>query len=415
MVIARPTYGGWIFLLLTCAAGGVAFMNVGLMTALCASIRAGIWLSAFLMAQFSFLFVRLERISAADVPCNATAILPLQVTNTSFFYRNTLVIREQIGFSLKKEFLSTVPPLAPGESCVINRKLRTERRGHYHLDKVTVITGDPCGFFSRSKSFHLPGEITVTPRIEFLEHLPVSTTHRRSDSGEGRLLGFAGIGGDFFGIRPYRSGDEVQHIYWRGSAARNRLMVKEFEASVTEKIHIILDTAAGSVGQDEVDNNFEHLVSIAGSISETLSRRYCRLSFQTFFEDHTPLYFAGDAAGLRNRIIEALTELRPCPGADAGEMLCDTIEHIRPGETLFLLTMSVTGLLKELTDELRESGVLVNWICAPAPNFPPIEPDILREIPADARKNPADEGIFFIDFNTSLAELLYWDDHLEKI
>ena len=68
MLLARPTHGGLIFLLLTCAAGGVAFMNVGLMTALCASILAGIWISAFFMAQFSFLFIRLERLSAADAP-----------------------------------------------------------------------------------------------------------------------------------------------------------------------------------------------------------------------------------------------------------------------------------------------------------------------------------------------------------
>ena len=41
MLIARPTSGGVIFLLLTLAAAGVAVMNVGLMTALCASVLAG--------------------------------------------------------------------------------------------------------------------------------------------------------------------------------------------------------------------------------------------------------------------------------------------------------------------------------------------------------------------------------------
>ena len=41
MSIARPTSGGVLFLLLTLAAAGVAVMNVGLMTALCASALAG--------------------------------------------------------------------------------------------------------------------------------------------------------------------------------------------------------------------------------------------------------------------------------------------------------------------------------------------------------------------------------------
>ena len=414
MLIARPTHGGLIFLLLTCAAGGVAFMNVGLMTALCASLLAGIWVSAFLMAQFSFLFIRLERLSAADVPGNSTAILPLRITNTSIFYRHVLVIKEAVGFSLKKQLLTAVPPLAPGESCVLRRKIHADIRGHYTFDKITVISGDPCGFFCRSKHFHLPGEITVTPRIELLEHLPVSSSYRNSDGGEGRLLGFAGIGGDFFGIRPYRAGDEMQHIYWRGSAARNRLMVKEFEASITERIHIYLDCGIGGVGQDDVDNNFEHLVSAAASISETLSRRYCRLTFTSEFEDHSRLYFSGDASGLRNKIIEALTELRPGTGS-AADLLCDTIEYIRPGDTVFLLTMTGSDRLTQLADQLKETGVRVNWIYAPPENFPPVEPDTLRELPPREKAASVYNDMFVLDFKSSLAELLYWDDDLEKV
>ena len=85
MLIARPTYGGVIFLLLSCAAGGVAFMNVGLMTALCASILAAVCISSFVMAQFAFSGVKLERLSAADVPGNSTAVLPLRIVNTSIF------------------------------------------------------------------------------------------------------------------------------------------------------------------------------------------------------------------------------------------------------------------------------------------------------------------------------------------
>lgn len=389
-------------------------MNVGLMTALCASLLAGIWIGAFIMAQFSFILLRVERINAADVPGNSVAILPLKITNTAFFYRNVLVVREEIGFSLEKEALAAVPPLAPGESYLLNRKVRTDRRGHYKLDKVTLVSGDPCGFFRRSKTFSLPGEITITPRIEELEHLPVSSSYRHADGGEGRLLGFAGIGGDFFGIRPYRYGDEFQHIYWRGSAARNRLMVKEFEASVTERIHIFLDCCRSGIGQDEVDNNFEHLVSAAASIAETLSRRYCHLSFVCEFEDHSRLYFSGDAAGLRNKIIEALTELRPCEQS-MDPLFCDAMEYIRPGDTVFLLTMSVSELQFQLVSQLQETGVMVNVLYAPAANFPPVEPDILRELPPDARKTPFDAEMFVLNFNTSLAELLYWHDDLEKI
>ena len=414
MLIPRPTHGGIVFLLLCCTAGGVAFMNVGLMTALCASILTGIWISSFLMAQFSFVRLRIERITSADVPGNSTAVLPLKVTNLSAFYRNVLIVKEKMDFSLAGYALDTVPPLAPGETRILNRRIRTDRRGHYKLDELTVISGDPFGFFRRSKKFSLPGELTVTPRIEVLEHLPVCRECRHSDGGEGRLLGYAGIGGDFFGVRPYRYGDEFQHIYWRGSAARNRLMVKEFEASVTEKIHVFLDCCRAGVGQDEVDNNFEHLVSAAASITETLSRRYCHLSFSCGFEENSRLCFSGDAAGLRNKVIEALTELQPCEQRIDG-LLCDAIESIRPGDTVFLLMMENSELQQTLVEQLRDTGVLVNWLYAPACNFPPVEPDVLRELPPRSPRAADDPEMIILDFNTSLREVLYWNDDLEKI
>ena len=412
MFIARPTPGGVIFLLLTCAAGGVAFMNVGLMTALCASLLAGIWISAFLMAQFSFLKVKLERISAADVPGNSMAVLPLKIVNSSFFYRNVLIVREKFGFSLKKVHSAAVPPLAPGESFILNRQVHADIRGHYKLEKVTLITGDPCGFFSRSKTFCLPGEITITPRIEELTTLPVNTSPRNADGGEGRLLGHAGIGGDFFGIRPFRCGDDVKDIYWRGSAARNKLMVREFEASVTEKVHILLDCSKIHAGQDDVDSNFEHLVSAAASVNAALSCRYCHLSFVSAFENSSRLYFSGDSAGVAPKILEALTELRLC-NCEIEELLCDILEYIRPGETLFLMTMSSTPRLEELVIQLRDSGVTVNWLYAPAYNFPPVEPDTLRELPQ--KSEPCGTEQITLNFKTQLTEALHWNDDLEKI
>lgn len=414
MFIARPTHGGVIFLLLSCAAGGVAVMNVGLMTALCASALAGICIGSFIMAQFTFWGIKLQRLSGADVPGNSTAVLPLRITNTSFVYRNCLVVKEHLDFSLKEWQLTAVPPLAPGESKVISRKVHADRRGHCKLDKVILISGDPCGFFRKSKVFHLPGEITVTPRIEHLEHLPVNVMSRQADGSEGRLLGFAGIGGDFFGIRPFRAGDEVQHIYWRGSAARNRLMVKEFEASVTEKILILLDCCRTHAGQDEVDSNFEHLVSAAASVTETASCRYCHLSFAAEFEAGSRIYISGDAAGIHGKIIEALTEITLCD-REIGDLFCDSMEHIRPGDTLFLLTMSSTPEMRQQISQLRESGVTVNWLYAPKYNFPPVEPDIIREVPPSAASEEEEEGRVTLNFKTSLAEVLYWNDDLEKI
>ena len=96
-------------------------------------------------------------------------------------------------------------------------------------------------------------------------------------------------------------------------------------------------------------------------------------------------------------------------------LLYDAVEHLNPGDTLFLLTMSSSLPLTEVVKQLRESGVTVSWIYAPAANFPPVEPDIIRELPRGRKESPCDTERIVIDFRTSLSEVLRYDDALEKV
>ena len=161
-----------------------------------------------------------------------------------------------------------------------------------------------------------------------------------------------------------------------------------------------------------MDSNFEHLVSAAASVTAALSTRYCHLSFVSVFENSSRFYFSGDSAGVAPKILEALTELRLCD-CNIEELLCDLLEYIRPGETLFLMTMSSTPRLEELVSQLRDSRVTVSWLYAPACNFPPVEPDTLRELPE--KSFPCTEEQTVINFKTQLTQALRWNDDLEKI
>ena len=76
--------------------------------------------------------------------------------------------------------------------------------------------------------------------------------------------------------------------------------------------------------------------------------------------------------------------------------------------------MSANSEMIRQISQLRESGVTVNWLYAPAPNFPPVEPDTIRELPPQTEEKE-ESGRITLDFTTSLAEVLYWNDDLEKI
>jgi len=417
MVIARPTAGGILFSALAAAALGSAFINAGLMTAIGASVLCTLVAASFVTAHFSLRKISVERTGSADTPGGSMAVCPLRITNRSRLYRQPLVVREKFDFYLKKTFRAMTPPLAPHESIELFREIPADRRGHVKLDTVWLSGGDPCGFFRQTKVFHLPGEITITPRITELSALPVSRFLNMQESGEGHLLGRAGLGGDFFGIRAYRPGDEIRHIDWRGSAARNKLMVKEFEASITDRIHILLESGpASAAGQDDSDSNFEHLISAAASIAHRLSSRYCQLYFSSGLDSGTFIHHHGEAAGVRGKIIEALTELQ-LSDRDVQELFCEVAEHLRPGDTLFLLTMEQSDELCTMMTQLTNIGVLVNWIYAPAENFPPREPDVPRLLPnRRITINPLSpvEPVV-LNFQSDLSELLKSDEPLEKI
>ena len=75
-MIALPTPHGTLFLLATAASIGVAYVNVGLGSALAAAFFTGVAAASFLTAQFSLFGIRVEREDMADAVCGSHANFP---------------------------------------------------------------------------------------------------------------------------------------------------------------------------------------------------------------------------------------------------------------------------------------------------------------------------------------------------
>ena len=403
MFIPRPTLGGLLFLAATGAALGVAFMNVGLITALVASVLCSIAFSCFLLSFLAPFGISLAREKMNDGVCMETVSLPLTVTNRLPFFRQSFAVVEKLPFVKGRRTAWEIPPLGPKEVFTLQRRITAERRGHFHLEALTVIGGDPCGLFFVKKNFRLAGEVTITPKIVRLGFLPTDSASSNSVNSEGRILGHAGLGSDFFGVRPYRPGDEIRYIHWRLTASKKKLMVREFEASTTDRIVLILDSNMASVGFDENENNFEALISAAASIADYLSSQYCYLTFIARFGKGNIMQISGDAAGIRLKIIELLTELEPSAGS-LEELLAEVMESLPQGAVLYLLGMSVTPGIKDMLRLLEDQEIKLQWLHAPKEYFPFIEPDEPRTItiPPSA---PAEGDPHILTFQSNPGEL----------
>lgn len=386
MFIPRPTRGGMLFLCAAAAALGTAFMNVGLVSALIAAVLSAFAVSGFLLSWLAAAGFELRRDLMPDGRCLEKITLPVIIRNRTPLFRQPAVITERLPFCPHGRGDWELPALGPRQTVRLEREITAVRRGHFHLDKLQLVSGDPCGLFQVRKSFRITGEIVIQPRIRPLHDLPSGSGGQLSLTGDGRPLGHAGMGSDYFGVRPYRPGDEIRFVHWRLSAAKRKLMVREFEASVMDRIVMIVDTDASSVGWDPAENNFEALISLAASISKYFASQYCFLTFYTYFEGNL-MQINGDAAGVHVKIMELLTELQP--GRNKIEnLVAEVLESLPRNAVLYMLSMTASPVLTDMLRVLEDQNIQLLWVCAAREHFPVVSDEDPMEFvlpPADRR------------------------------
>ena len=219
---------------------------------------------------------------------------------------------------------------------------------------------------------------------------------------------------DFFGVRPYHPGDEMRAIHWKSSAAKGCIMVKEFEATTIDRITLILDTDEKNVGFDDIENNFEFLITAAASITDYLSKKYCALTFFAGSNENGILRENGDAAGIRIKIMEALTDLLPSK-SKVEEVIADAAENLPDGSVVYVLTMSASRELSELLKLMEAQGFSVQWIFAPKQHFPPRESDEPRRMSVVRVKlDDGDIKPLTASYRTDPVQLLRSDDVPEE-
>ena len=410
-----PTTRGGLLILLTAAAMAVAFMNSGLITALTAALLAAVVLAAFIMACFSISGLELARTFLHDGVCGNPLYLEITVKNKLPFYRQSCTFHENYPFVISGRNAFVIPALAPHEKRVLPCCIQAEKRGEYFPEKVFVCSGDPWGLFRKKKKFHLPARLDIYPRLLHPENLAVFNKKGNMPDPDGRNLGHAGRGSEFFGVRPFRTGDEMRHIHWKATASKGQLMVKEFEATAVDQIVILLDTEKKNTGFDLCDNNLEFLISCAFSITEYLSKRYCHLRFFAADGQEGLHHLTGDGASLKGKLRRLLTLLRSSTPAFQ-TVLAAAAENIPQRSIVCLLTMSLEKV-PEYIRILEEQDCTCFWIYAPKEAFPPIEQDTPRFLNREKIKKQLEnlpEPPVVADF-TSGAEILEAGEGYEKL
>lgn len=179
----------------------------------------------------------------------------------------TFILEERVPDLLGTPVKVPVTRLPAGTVVTHRYGLRCARRGAYQVGPLVAVARDPLGFTQRERVVAEPFELLVHPRVERVFDRPLTRQYEdppiRPPVSKPWPSGL-----EFYGMRDYRPGDDLRRIVWRASARTGKLMVREAEQGITDKIQIILDTDFSRHSRDEdvLSESFETAVRVAASL-----------------------------------------------------------------------------------------------------------------------------------------------------
>jgi uncharacterized protein (DUF58 family) len=174
---------------------------------------------------------------------------------------------------------SVVAEAAGQTTSTVTYRATIPRRGHYRFGPLTLSTAYPLGLVRGHVVFPDCEDVVVLPRIghltrrfaELTEADPVGDQRRHPQRGVAE--------GDYYGLRPWQTGDSQRWIHWRTTAKLGAPTVKQFERQQSRDVAVLLDPWLPLFITEEDIGQLEVAVSVTATIVDELCRRgFGRLS-----------------------------------------------------------------------------------------------------------------------------------------
>lgn len=194
---------------------------------------------------------------------------------------STFILEERLPERLGKPVKVPITSLSSGATVSHYYSLRAGRRGVYEVGPLVAVAGDPLGLAQRETVVAKSFELLVHPRVELVSDRPL--TRQFEDPPIRPPVSKPWPSGlEFYGMREYTPGDDLRRIVWRASARTGKIMVREAEQGITDKVTILLDTDRTNHSNDGegLSESFEAGIRVAAS----LGVRHLREGYEVKFE-----------------------------------------------------------------------------------------------------------------------------------
>jgi len=230
-----------------------------------------------------------------------------------------------------------------GGSAIGTYRITLPRRGRYHFGPLRVSTRFPLGLVSAHMTLPQRDELIVSPRLGRLL-APWSNLLEAEQLGDQGRHPQRGISeGDYYGLRPWQSGDSLRWIHWRTTAKLGRPIVRQYERRRSRDVAIVLDPWLPAQPEERDEGLVELAVSlVATAIIDIASRGNSRVTFA--IAGRQPQCYCGPASDpFCEELLAHLADLNASSAGDVQEALGQALEMAPRGAKLIVISPRSAG------------------------------------------------------------------------
>jgi len=172
--------------------------------------------------------------------------------------------------------------ILPHQSSEAKIKVRFHKRGMQSVGKTRLLAQDPLGLFIVTRQVQTSEQVLVYPHPKPIPMEPEGATHRLAWEEKSAQTWLPSLSGDeFWGVRPYQTGDPLKRIHWKITAHQGELNIIQTLPSLRQGGVILLDRhpAAHRPISDDGETTLDELVRYAAF----LIRQWVRHHWQVIF------------------------------------------------------------------------------------------------------------------------------------
>ena len=265
---------------------------------------------------------------------------------------------------------AVIPQVKARATAIGAYRFTLHRRGRYRFGPVRLSTRFPLGLVKAQVTLPEYGELIVTPRLGRL--LPEWSSLLEAELvGDQRRHPQRGLSdGDYYGLRPWQSGDSLRWVHWRTTAKLGRPIVRQYERRRSRDVALLIDPYLPPRPRESDEGLLELAISLAATAAyDITSRGQSRLTIG--IAGRKPEIQSGPASDLFCReILCRLADLTSDHDYPIAQSLQRTLEAAPRGVRLLVISpRSAEAALAAISDELPIDPDDLVWLDVGSPQL----------------------------------------------